>query len=337
MTLGILLIALLVILIGAETFTNALEHLGERLKISEGVTGSIFAAVGTALPETMVPIVAILSAASTQEVREEVSVGAILGAPLMLSTLTLFLMAVFAIHKRGWQDHFHPERSGLTRDLQWFLLAFGMSTAAIFIPHHMTWVRVLIALLLVLVYFIYLMLTIRASALLVSDGHATKAGEPLFLVRLMGRINVPENLFTVLVQLGMGLALIVFGAHGFVQGVEQLSDWLGISALVLALLIVPVATELPEKVNSIIWIRKRKDTLAFGNVTGAMVFQGSLLPALGILLTPWEPRREVMAGLVLTIAASAYLLFMLRRGNLRPAHLFFNGFCYFAYLITVLV
>jgi len=337
MTLGILLIALLVVLIGAEIFTNALEHLGERLKFSEVLTGPIFAAVATALPETMVPIVAILSTASTQAVREEVGVGAILGAPLMLSTLTLFLMAVFAIHKRGWQDGFHPERTGLTRDLQWFLLAFGMSTAAIFVPHHMTWVRVLVALLLVLVYFIYLMLTIRASALLVSNGHSTKAGEPLFLVRLMGRINVPENLFTVLVQLGMGLALIVFGAHGFVQGVEQLSDWLGISALVLALLIVPVATELPEKVNSILWIRKRKDTLAFGNITGAMVFQGSLLPALGILLTPWEPRREVMAGLVLTIVASAYLLFMLRRGNLRPVHLFFNGFCYLAYLITVLI
>jgi cation:H+ antiporter len=337
MTLGILLIALLVILIGAETFTNALEHLGEKLKISEGVTGSIFAAVGTALPETMVPVVALLSAASTQEVREEVSVGAILGAPLMLSTLTLFLMAIFAVHKRGWQDNFHPERTGLTRDLQWFLLAFGMSTAAIFVPHHVTWVRALVALLLVLVYFIYLMLTIRASASLVSKGHATKAGEPLFLVRLMGRINVPENLFTILVQLGMGLALIVFGAHGFVQGVEQLSEWLGITALVLALLIVPVATELPEKVNSIIWIRKRKDTLAFGNITGAMVFQGSLLPALGILLTPWEPRREVLGGLVLTIVASAYLLFMLRRGHLRPVHLLFNGICYLAYLIIVLI
>lgn len=337
MTLGILVIALLVILIGAEIFTNALEHLGQRLKISEGVTGSIFAAVGTALPETMVPIVAILSTASTLEVREEVGVGAILGAPLMLSTLTMFLMAVFAIHKRGWQDHFHPERSGLQRDLLWFLFAFGLSTVAIFVPHQVVWVRAMLALSLVLTYFIYLMLTIRASARLVADGHATKAGEPLFLVRLMGRINVPENLFTVLVQLGMGLALIVFGAHGFVQGVEQLSEWLGISALVLALLIVPVATELPEKVNSILWIRKRKDTLAFGNITGAMVFQGSLLPALGILLTPWEPRREVMAGLVLTIVASAYLLFMLRRGNLRPAHLFFNGFCYLAYLITVLI
>ncbi len=337
MTLGILLIALLVILIGAEIFTNALEHLGQRLKISEGVTGSIFAAVGTALPETMVPVVAVLSTASTQEVREEVGVGAILGAPLMLSTLTLFLMAVFAVHKRGWQDEFHPERSGLTRDLQWFLLAFGMSTAAIFVPHHVTWVRVLIALSLVFVYFIYILLTIRASARLVADGHGTKADEPLFLVRLMGRINVPENMFTVLAQLGMGFALIIFGAHGFVQGVEQLSEWLGITALVLSLLIVPIATELPEKVNSILWIRKRKDTLAFGNITGAMVFQGALLPALGILLTPWEPRREVIAGLILTIVASTYLLLMLRRGALRPVHLFFNGGCYLAYLITVLV
>ena len=337
MTIGILLIALLVILIGAETFTNALEHLGERLKISEGVTGSIFAAVGTALPETMVPLVAIFSTASSQAVREEVGVGAILGAPLMLSTLTLFLMAAFAIHKRGWEDHFHPERSGLRRDLVWFLLAFGLSTIAIFVPHQVTWVRALLALSLVLVYFIYLMLTIRASARLVDDGHGTAAGEPLFLVRLFGRIGVPENMFTVLVQLGIGLALIVFGAHGFVKGVEELSVWLGISALVLALLIVPVATELPEKINSILWIRKRKDTLAFGNITGAMVFQGSLLPAIGIMLTPWEPRTEVIAGLIITIVASAYLLLMLRRGGLRPVHLFFNGFCYLAYLITVLI
>src|SRR3990172_2527368 len=307
MTIGILLVALLIILIGAETFTNALEHLGERLKISEGVTGSIFAAVGTALPETMVPVVAILSTAGTQQVREEVGVGAILGAPLMLSTLTLFLMALFAIQKRGWSDELHPERSGIKRDLKWFLLAYGMSMVAIFVPHTSAWVRAMLAISLVLVYFFYLMLTIRASARLVADGHGTAASEPLFLVRLFGRIGMPENMFTILLQLAIGLTLIIFGAHGFVQGVEQLSVWLGLSALVLALLIVPVATELPEKVNSIIWIRRRKDTLAFGNITGAMVFQGSLLPALGILLTPWEPREEVLAGGVLTILASGYL------------------------------
>src|SRR3970040_411072 len=115
MSIGLLLIALFIILFGAEAFTNALEHLGARLKISEGVTGSIFAAVGTALPETMVPVVDILSSASTQQVREEVGAGAVLGAPLMSSTLTMFLMACFAIHKRGWSDELHPERTGLKR------------------------------------------------------------------------------------------------------------------------------------------------------------------------------------------------------------------------------
>jgi cation:H+ antiporter len=199
------------------------------------------------------------------------------------------------------------------------------------------WVRAMIALSLVLVYFIYLMLTIRASAKLVADGHGTAASEPLFLVRLFGRIGVPENMFTILLQLALGLTLIIFGAHGFVQGVEQLSVWLGISALVLSMLIVPVATELPEKVNSILWIRKRKDTLAFGNITGAMVFQGSLLPALGIMLTPWEPRQEILAGVLLTLLASSYLLLMARRGHLRPVHLFFNGLCYLSYIVIVLI
>jgi len=336
MTIGLLIVTLLVILIGAEIFTNALEHLGERLKISEGVTGSIFAAVGTALPETMVPLVAIFSSASTQEVREEVGVGAILGAPLMLSTLTMLLMAVFAARRRGWTEDFHPERSGLHRDLSWFLFAFSMSTIAIFVPHQVAWVRAALAMTMVLIYFIYLMLTIRASTRLVANGHGTEAGEPLFLVRMLGRLGLKESMFMVLLQLGLGLALIVVGAHGFVQGVEQLSVWFGISALVLSLLIVPVATELPEKINSILWIRKRKDTLAFGNITGAMVFQGSLLPAIGIMLTPWEARQEVVAGVILTLVASSYLLLMLRRGNLKPVHLLFNGLCYATYLFTVL-
>src|SRR5512139_2686689 len=121
MSIGLLLIALIVILIGAEVFTNAFEHLGERLRISEGVTGSIFAAVGTALPETIVPVVAVLaSTADSAHIGEEVGVGAIIGAPMMLSTLTLFLMAVFAAHKRGWGGEFRPERTGLKRDLTWF-------------------------------------------------------------------------------------------------------------------------------------------------------------------------------------------------------------------------
>jgi cation:H+ antiporter len=335
MTIAILVVALLVILIGAEGFTNALEHLGERLKISEGVTGSILAAVGTAMPETMVPVVAIFSVGSNQAIREEVGVGAILGAPLMLSTLSLFLMGVFAAQRRGWNGALRPERSGLHRDLSWFLLSFGLSAGAIFVPHDNVTARALIATVLVGIYFLYLLLTVRASGKLVADGHGTEAGEPLYLLRVLGFLRLKPNLVLILIQLAIGLAAIVLGARGFVYGVEDLSGRIGISALVLSLLIVPVATELPEKVNSILWIRKRKDTLAFGNITGAMVFQGSLLPAIGIMLTPWDARREVLAGLVVTIVASLWLFVMLRRGTLRPYHLVANGVCYVAYLAAV--
>jgi cation:H+ antiporter len=333
----ILIISLVVIFVGAEVFTNALEHLGQRLKISEGVTGSIFAAIATALPETMVPIVAMLGASAALEVREDVAVGAILGAPLMLSTIALFLMGLFAARKRGWSDALRPERTGLTRDLSWFLMAFGLATIAMFVPSTAELLRASIVLALVIMYFLYLMLTIRASARLVQDGHVTEADHPLYFVYYPQKIGMSlrDNMMFIVVQLLAGFGLIVVGARGFVHGVDMLSTQIGVSALILSLLIIPVATELPEKVNSILWIRRRRDTLAFGNVTGAMVFQGSLLPALGIVLTPWEARPEIIFGAGLTLAAATYLLILKRRAVLRPYHLVVNGLCYLAYFLLI--
>lgn len=331
MELWILFISLVVILVGAETFTNALEHFGERLHISEGVTGSVFAAVGTALPEAMIPVVAVLAASGDLSVRHDVGVGAILGAPLMLSTITLFLMGTFAAQRRGWTQALCPEPTGVHRDLDWFLFAFALATLTIFVPSEWQWARVSLALILTLSYFVYLLLTIRASGELVEQGHGTEADHPLFLSRL----RIPENLATILLQLLIGFGLIVGGAKGFVYGVEHLATWLGLSTLALSLLIVPVATELPEKVNSIIWVRRGRDTLAFGNITGAMVFQGSLLPALGVLLTPWVPRKEALWGIGLTFLAVGYLKLRLRSHALRPYHLIFNGLCYLAFGLLI--
>jgi cation:H+ antiporter len=327
-----LVLMLFLILVAAEVFTNALEHLGEKLHISEGVTGSVFAAVGTALPETMVPLLAIFAGTENAQVNEEIGVGAILGAPLMLSTLSIFLMSLAVLKGRGPKGHLAPERTGLTRDLNFFLLAFGLSAVALFVPHGAREVRITLALVMVLIYFVYLMLTLRASAGLVKEGHATEAEAKMFLARL----GLPENLPVILLQLALGLALLVGGAKGFILGVGQASDLLGISALLLSLMIIPIATELPEKVNSILWIRRHKDTLAFGNITGAMVFQGTLLPAMGITLTPWAPERAVLTGVVVTFVAALWLRTMLSRGQLRVWQLWVNGALYVLYLAIAL-
>jgi cation:H+ antiporter len=327
-----LAVMLVVILVAAEVFTNALEHLGEKLKISEGVTGSLFAAVGTALPETMVPLLALMAGTQNVQVNEEIGVGAILGAPLMLSTLSISLLAFAVLAKRGAKGEFKPERTGLLRDLNFFLAAFAFATLALYIPHQMSAMRAALGFGMVLIYFIYIMLTLRASKALVSEGHATEADEPMFFCR----VGLPNNMIVIILQLAAGLGLLVFGAHGFILGVEQAAKLLGISALLLSLLIIPIATELPEKINSILWIRKHKDTLAFGNITGAMVFQGTLLPAIGIMLTPWEPRHEVVAGVVITLLGAAWLRWCAGRGHIKVWHVWVNGLMYVSYLIIAL-
>ncbi|MGH8505737.1 MAG: sodium:calcium antiporter [Stenotrophobium sp.] len=324
---------LLVILLAAELFTNALEHLGERMGISEGVTGSLFAAVGTALPETMVPVIAIFAGTQNAAVNEDIGVGAILGAPLMLSTLSTCLMALSVLRQRGLRGRLRPERSGLVRDLNVFLLAFLIAAAAMFLPPGLHAMRILLSVLLVAIYVGYVALTYRASGSLVEAGHGTAAEEPILLTRL----GLKENLATIALQLLLALLLLVGGAKGFISGVEGVSQALGISALVLSLLIIPVATELPEKVNSILWARRGKDTLAFGNITGAMVFQGTLLPALGILLTPWQPRPEVLSGVVITLLAAAWLRLNASGDGLRVLALAASGMLYLTYLSITLL
>ncbi|MEZ5564907.1 MAG: sodium:calcium antiporter [Gammaproteobacteria bacterium] len=328
----LLLASLFVILVAAEVFTNALEHLGQRLKISEGVTGSLFAAVGTAMPETMVPVLAIVAGTDNQATNHAIGTGAIVGAPLMLATLAFFLMGVAALGKRGARGDISPEPTGTRRDLNFFLLAFVLAGLGLLPPANWAYgglIRGSLAVVLVLLYLYYVVLTLLSSDELVEKGHGTSADRPMFLCRA----GMPYSLPVVILQLVLGLGLLVGGAKAFIHTIESLSELLAISALILSLLIIPIATELPEKVNSILWIRRRKDTLAVGNLTGAMVFQGTLLPALGLLSTPWQADTPVVFAFVLTLTAAAWLRWHLQYGGLRIYHLTINGLCYLLYLV----
>ncbi len=329
-----LLGSLVVILVAAEIFTNALEHLGQRLKISEGVTGSLFAAVGTAMPETMVPVLAVVAGTEDMAVNHAIGVGAIVGAPLMLSTLAFFLMGAAALGVRGLRGRVTPEASGTRRDLDVFLVAFLLAGLGLVTPAGWQYgglVRGGLAVALVLLYLFYVVLTLRSSAGLVEEGHGTTADDPMFLCRA----GLPDVMPVVILQILLGFGLLVGGAKAFIYSVEQLSVLLAVSALILSLLIIPVATELPEKVNSILWIRRRKDTLAVGNLTGAMVFQGTLLPALGLLTTPWQPEPPVVVAITLTVVATLWLRWHLTHGGLQVRHLSINGLCYLLYLIGI--
>ena len=326
-----LLLMLIIILIAAQLFSNALEYFGERVGISSGVIGSIFAAISTALPETTIPILALLAGTSDKHTNEEISVGAILGAPLMLSTLSIFIMALFVIRKRTLFGKICPEETGFKRDLNFFIMSFFIAAAAMFVPLEPVYPRAAISILLVSLYITYVFLTFRASNNLVKKGHGITISEPLFMTKL----GLSNNMTTILIQLVLGFVLLILGAKGFINNVVDASHALGISTLLLSLLIIPLATEFPEKVNSVLWVRKNKDTLGVGNITGAMVFQGTLLPAIGILLTPWQPNKIVLTGVVIAFMAAVWLRLSISKKGLAIASLFLNGLLYVVYLCLV--
>jgi len=329
----LLLFALAVVFAAAQIFTNALESLGERMGVSEGVTGSIFAAVGTAMPETIVPIVAIVAGGASMEINHAVGMGAILGAPFMLGTLSLGLMGLFAAHKHGWHTLLTPEPTGMQRDVRFFLAGFGLAALVAFLPVEWHGMRLGASAILIIGYFLYLMATISASSELVADGHGTEADHDLYGSRFLG-----DSLAVALLQLVVGLILLVIGAKMFVAGAESLSEMIGVAALLVSLLIVPVATELPEKVNSILWIRRRRDTLAFGNITGAMVFQGTVIPAIGMLLLPWHiDDLHAIVSIILALSGMAWLSFLLASQCLKPLWLLGNVLLYTLFIVHLVL
>jgi len=107
----------------------------------------------------------------------------------------------------------------------------------------------------------------------------------------------PPAMSTVVLQLFVALGAIIGGAHIFVEQVLHVADTLGLEPLIVSLVLVPFATELPEKANSFFWIRDGKDSLALGNITGAMVFQSTLPVAIGLSFTDWElDKYSILAG-----------------------------------------
>jgi cation:H+ antiporter len=291
---------------GAVLFTNAVEWLGRELRLAQGAVGSILAAIGTALPESLIPVVAVIGGAQGSG---DVAVGAIIGAPFLLATIALALVASSAyLFRRRRVSGVEITVDGATfrRDLFYFVVLFSIAVAlGVGAPRPLQLVG---AGTLVAAYVVYVFQTVRASRAVADEQEL----DPLYADS--SRAD-PPNRLQIAGQLVVALAAIVAGAHLFVEEILHLAGQVGIAPLVLALVLAPFATELPEKANSFLWMRKGKDTLALGNVTGAMVFQSTLPVAIGLTFTDWRLGAPSLlaAGLALVGAALAYGVIARRR------------------------
>lgn len=338
----LLVVCAVAIYLSCEWFVNAVEWLGERLNMGKIAVGTILAACGTALPESVVTLVAVTTGGSEQA--KDIGVGAAMGGPLALSTIAYGVTGVMLLRKRrrdratavgdgmrlspllvsdGAGVRGGPEPTGalalgsaadrrrLAKDQMWFLLIFSVKVTLGLVAFT---VKPVLGVLFFTAYAVYFWRELRG-------GHGSEGGEgQLAPLKLQPKAASPAS-WAVLAQTLVTLAVIFFAAQLFVTQLDAIGPMIGLSTAVTALLLSPMATELPEIMNAVSWVRQGKTQLALANITGAMMIQATVPSGLGLLFTPWRFDGALLWSGLTTMAAIGYLLAMMRAHRLTPCRL----------------
>jgi cation:H+ antiporter len=245
----------------------------------------------------------------------------------------------------------------LGRDVAFFVLGYGIAIGTAFLPAGLDWLKWVAAAVLFVIYAVYVRLHFADAPDEETDPDQLARLHALRLPGVAERNTIDIDILPrepaewdtqrgeprmriIVSQVLVALALIILGAQFFVGAVERISDIVGLEPTILSLIIAPIATELPEKFNSVLWVRTGKDTLAMGNITGAMVFQSCLPTVLGLLFTTWT----FTSGSAISFASagvafvSTIVIFgtMLRGGRLSAWILLIGGPLYLVYVYLAL-
>ena len=276
------LIYLFLIVLTCNLFTNSIEHLGKKFNLDESATGSILAAAGTALPETILPLIAIFQVKGNNSDGIEIGTGAILGSSFLLSAFALFISALAFIffQKQKLKSPLNINFENFSRDYKFFIFAYFLAITSTFINEKN--IKIIIGAFLICYWIFYAIKTISKS----NENEIEENCPNLYFA--FSNKNLEKNLFIILLQTIFSLFLLFIFSKLFVDEIQTFSMLTKISPLVVSLVLSPLATELPEITNSIIWIKNKKDSLAISNITGAMVYQASICTSIGLIFTDWK-------------------------------------------------
>ena len=329
LTLALLLGSAAVIYLACEYFVNGVEWVGERFGVSQTAVGTVLAAFGTALPESVVTLVAVVFGKTGEQ--KDIGVGAALGGPLALSTLAYAVVgAMFLLdrahHKKKIAAEFSTRR--LAHDQAWFLGVFVFKVALGLVAF--AW-KPWLGWVFLAAYGLYVWRELS------SEGYAEdETDEEREALKLRPHAEHPSTAWAVL-QTVAALVVIFFASQLFVHQLEAVGPWLGLSPQLVALLLSPIATELPEILNAVIWVRQGKTSLALGNISGAMMIQATVPSALGLFFTPWLLSPPLLWGAAVTMAAIVVMLVLLLRHALTAKRLFGMATLYGAFAVGVAV
>ena len=307
LTLILFLASAVAIYVACEYFVNAIEWCGKRMNLGATAVGTVLAAFGTALPESAVTLTAVAFGKTPQA--RDIGVGAAMGGPLVLATVAYGVVGLALwLNQRKLKRADHDVRADARRlagDQLAFLAIFAVKVGLGLLAFAIKpWLGVLF----LAAYALYVWREIRADDTADEDEDEDEL-EPLKL--RPGN----TNLFWACLQASAALGVIAFASHLFVGQLEAIGHRAGLAPHLVALLLSPVATELPETMNAIIWVRQGKERLALANISGAMMIQATIPSALGIIFTPWRFDATLIVSGAVTAIAIVVLWAMFRSGK----------------------
>ncbi|OOG46761.1 sodium:calcium antiporter [Rhodanobacter sp. C01] len=308
-----------VIYLACEYFVNGVEWFGRKLDLGATATGTVLAAFGTALPESAVTFVAVMFG-KTPAARD-IGVGAALGGPLVLATIAYAVVGIalwFNSRRLKRPDRvIRVDHRRLAHDQSWFLAIFvvkvGLGLVAFAIK---PWLGVLF----LAAYAMYVWREMRNS-------DSVPEEEILEPLKLRPRQADPA-LRWVMTQAIAALVVIAAASRLFVSQLEAIGIAFALPPHLVALVLSPVATELPETINALIWVRQGKERLALANISGAMMIQATIPSSLALFATPWLFDAPLIAAGVVTAIAIVYLWWLFHRGRVDACWLLPVGLLY---------
>ncbi len=286
MNFVIFVIAMGVLIWGADLLINQSERIALKFKIPEFIIGATLIALGTSLPEMAASIAASMNG------KPDIAIANVIGSNIL--NITLVLATVFIISKK-----INPARDFFAKDSTWALVPVLVFILMI-IDGMISRFDATLLLLLMGAYLLFLL----QDAKNIPEEDMEDLDESVF-----SWVKVIPILF-------VGIILVIVGAHFTVESASEIARDFGISEWVIGIIMVSLGTSLPELVVSVSAAAKGKVDMAIGNIIGSNMANTTIVLGAAALTNPMAIDASAYLFDIATMIVATLLLVFITANKL---------------------
>ncbi|MBQ5737864.1 MAG: calcium/sodium antiporter [Alistipes sp.] len=309
-----LVLAFVLIIVGATLLTDGSVALAKRLNVPEFIVGLTIVAVGTSMPELTVSLLSALAG------KGDMAIGNVVGSNTFNTLMILGVCALFS--------PLTFTKSNIRRDIPICILA---TLALLVVTLFNQDINRLEGAILLLGYIVMIVFMIRAEkrAMLAEVQPVDQDAKP---VKLMPMWRVP-------IWILAGLAGLIYGGELFVNSASDIARSWGVSEAVIAITLVAGGTSMPELASSLVSVLKGNTSLALGNVLGSNIANILLILGACSTVTPLTMGGVAMSDVYIVVASTFVLMLsalVIGRDKLTRFEGVVFVLCYAVYVYTLI-